>query len=102
MRVMAIVGGVPSVAPLAVTAPWSIAKVAAGAAGGEMIVGASGIAKGPVDAGSAASPLSTITVKAGAPFAKDGELAPINGPGSGSTAGISATFSVRVPFPSQC
>src|ERR1700682_906241 len=101
MRGIARAGGTPIVAPLAVTELCSSAKVAAGDAGPERIVGVSAIAFAPVETGKAASPLLTITVKVGAPFAKDGDDGPISGPGSGSTAGISTTVSVRLPVPSQ-
>ena len=102
MRGIVRAGGVPKLAPLAVTAPCSSANVAAGDAGAETIVGVSGIAFAPADAGNAPNPLLTITVKVGAPFAKEGDDGPINEPGSGSTAGIRTMFSVTVPLPSQC
>src|ERR1700716_3066972 len=66
------------------------------------MVGVSAITFAPVDAGSVLSPLLTITVKVGAPFAKDGDEGPISEPGSGSAAGMRRTLSVIVPFPSQC
>src|ERR1700704_4241359 len=65
------------------------------------MVGVSAITFAPVDAGSAPSPLLTITVKVGAPFAKDGDEGPISEPGSGSAAGMRRTLSVIVPSPSQ-
>ncbi len=102
MRGMVRAGGVPIVAPLAVTELCSSAKVAAGDAGADRIVGVSAIAFAPVETGKPASPLLTITVKTGAPVANDGDDGPISGPGSGSTAGITTTLSVSVPLPSQC
>src|SRR6266849_1067052 len=66
MRGIVRAGGVPKLAPLTVTAPCSSANVAAGDAGAETIVGVSGIAFAPADAGNAPNPLLTITVKIGA------------------------------------
>src|SRR4030081_3822655 len=64
--------------------------------------GGGAIVFAPVDAGNVPSPLLTITVNVGAPFAKDGDEGSIREPGSGSPVGSRTTLSVIVPLPSQC